>query len=42
MTDPGTAERTYIEPLTWQIVEKVIERERLMPFSHAGRADRAQ
>jgi carbamoyl-phosphate synthase large subunit len=28
MTDPGTAERTYIEPLTWQIVEKVIERER--------------
>jgi carbamoyl-phosphate synthase large subunit len=28
MTDPGTAERTYIEPLTWQFVEKVIERER--------------
>jgi carbamoyl-phosphate synthase large subunit len=28
MTDPGTADRTYIEPLTWQIVEKVIERER--------------
>ncbi|XZE17710.1 carbamoyl-phosphate synthase large subunit [Pirellulaceae bacterium SH449] len=28
MTDPGTAERTYIEPLTWEIVEKVIERER--------------
>ncbi len=28
MTDPGTAERTYIEPLTWQFVAKVIERER--------------
>jgi carbamoyl-phosphate synthase large subunit len=28
MTDPGTAERTYIEPLTWEMVEKVIERER--------------
>jgi carbamoyl-phosphate synthase large subunit len=28
MTDPGTAERTYIEPLTWEIVEKVIEKER--------------
>lgn len=28
MTDPGTAERTYIEPLTWQVVEKIIEKER--------------
>ena len=28
MTDPSTADRTYIEPLTWQMVEKVIERER--------------
>jgi len=28
MTDPATAERTYIEPLTWEFVEKVIERER--------------
>ncbi len=28
MTDPGTAERTYIEPLTWEFVAKVIERER--------------
>src|SRR6201998_2694120 len=28
MTDPGTAERTYIEPLTWEIVAKVIEKER--------------
>jgi len=28
MTDPGMADRTYIEPLTWEIVEKVIEAER--------------
>jgi carbamoyl-phosphate synthase large subunit len=28
MTDPATADRTYIEPLTWQTVEKVIEAER--------------
>ena len=28
MTDPAMAERTYIEPLTWEIVAKVIERER--------------
>jgi len=28
MTDPDTADRTYIEPLTWEIVAKVIEVER--------------
>jgi carbamoyl-phosphate synthase large subunit len=28
MTDPATADRTYIEPLTWQIVEKIIAREK--------------
>ena len=28
MTDPVMANRTYIEPLTWEIVAKVIERER--------------
>ena len=28
MTDPSTAEATYIEPLTWQMVEKVIQLER--------------
>jgi carbamoyl-phosphate synthase large subunit len=28
MTDPDMADRTYIEPLTWQIVEKIIEKER--------------
>ena len=28
MTDPATADSTYIEPLTWQMVEKVIAKER--------------
>ncbi len=28
MTDPNMADRTYIEPLTWEIIEKVIEKER--------------
>src|SRR2546421_7872495 len=28
MTDPETADRTYIEPITWQVVEKIIARER--------------
>ncbi|HEY3393115.1 MAG TPA: carbamoyl-phosphate synthase large subunit, partial [Lacipirellulaceae bacterium] len=28
MTDPATADRTYIEPLTWEIVAKVVEKER--------------
>ncbi|MCA9200891.1 MAG: carbamoyl-phosphate synthase large subunit, partial [Planctomycetales bacterium] len=28
MTDPETADRTYIEPLTWEMVAKVIEKER--------------
>ncbi|MDA7928992.1 carbamoyl-phosphate synthase large subunit, partial [Mariniblastus sp.] len=28
MTDPGTADRTYIEPLEWHIVEKIIAKEK--------------
>ena len=28
MTDPETADRTYIEPITWQYVQKVIEAEK--------------
>ncbi|MEX0716934.1 MAG: carbamoyl-phosphate synthase large subunit, partial [Planctomycetaceae bacterium] len=28
MTDPDTADRTYIEPITWQYVQKIIEKER--------------
>ena len=34
MTDPEMADRTYIEPITWQYVQKIIETERpaaLMP-----------
>src|SRR5205085_1744427 len=28
MTDPDTADRTYVEPITWQVVAKIIETER--------------
>src|SRR5579872_1534935 len=28
MTDPETADRTYIEPITWEIVAKILEKER--------------
>ena len=28
MTDPEVADRTYIEPLQWEILEKIIEKER--------------
>lgn len=28
MTDPDMADVTYIEPVTWQVVEKIIEKER--------------
>src|SRR5262249_34228326 len=28
MTDPETADRTYIEPITWEIVAKIVEKER--------------
>ena len=28
MTDPEVADRTYVEPLTWEVVRSVIERER--------------
>ena len=28
MTDPGTADVTYIEPITWPVVERIIEKER--------------
>src|SRR4051794_25485304 len=28
MTDPGMADATYIEPITWQVVEKIIEKEK--------------
>ena len=28
MTDPATADAVYIEPVDWQLVERIIERER--------------
>jgi len=28
MTDPSTADRTYIEPLTWEVIAKLIEAEK--------------
>ncbi len=28
MTDPGMADATYVEPITWQVVESIIARER--------------
>jgi carbamoyl-phosphate synthase large subunit len=28
MTDPEMADVTYIEPITWQVVEKIIDKER--------------
>ena len=28
MTDPDFADRTYVEPLTWEVVARIIERER--------------
>src|SRR3974390_929134 len=28
MTDPEMADRTYVEPLTWEVIAKVIEKER--------------
>ena len=28
MTDPDTADVTYIEPITWQVIAKIIEKER--------------
>ena len=28
MTDPDMADRTYIEPITWQYVQKILEKER--------------
>ena len=28
MTDPETADRTYVEPITWEMLERIIEKER--------------
>jgi len=43
MTDPELAERTYVEPITVEVCEKIIAKERPDALSaHARRADRAQ
>ena len=34
MTDPGMADATYIEPITWSVIEKIIAKER--PRSRGG------
>ena len=44
MTDPETADRSYIEPITWDMVARIIEREKpeaLLPTPHFGAADSA-
>ena len=43
MTDPAMADVTYIEPITWQTVEKIIAKERPGRHpAHHGRPDRAE
>src|SRR5215217_4770815 len=42
MTDPETADRTYIEPITWQVVEKIIAKERPDALLDPRRADGAE
>ena len=43
MTDPGLADATYIEPITAEIVERIIAREKPgRAAAHHGRADRAE
>ena len=53
MTDPQMADATYIEPVTWQTVARIIEKQRVGALllddarhrraaSHNGRPDRTQ
>jgi carbamoyl-phosphate synthase large subunit len=48
MTDPEMADATYIEPITWQVVEKIIAKERAerptrrWRAAHHGRPDGAE
>ena len=43
MTDPEMADGTYIEPITWQVVEKIIAKERPdARAADAGRPDGAE
>jgi carbamoyl-phosphate synthase large subunit len=44
MTDPDMADATYIEPITWKTVEKIIVKERpdaILPTAGSGQAWRA-
>ena len=43
MTDPEMADATYIEPITWQVVEKIIAKEKPgCAVADHGRANRAK
>ena len=45
MTDPGMADVTYIEPITWQVIENIIAKERpdaLLPTWAARRRSTAR
>jgi carbamoyl-phosphate synthase large subunit len=43
MTDPEMADVTYIEPITWQVVEKIIAKGApRRDAAHHGRPDRAE
>ena len=42
MTDPGLADRTYVEPITAEFIERVIKKERPDALAHAGRSDRSE
>ena len=42
MTDPATADVTYIEPITWQTVERSSPRNARRHPAHHGRPDRAE
>ena len=43
MTDPEMADATYIEPINWRTIERIIEKERPeRAAADHGRPDRAQ
>jgi carbamoylphosphate synthase large subunit len=42
MTDPEMADATYIEPITWQTVEKIIAKEKPDAAADHGWPDRAE
>jgi len=42
MTDPATADVTYIEPITWPTVERIIAKERPDAIAHHGRTNCSQ